>query len=151
MPDYDVWTIQMRPNVVFHNGTALDAAAVKENLDAFVASPLTGAAFNNVEKTTVTGPLTVQVTTKTPWVAFPFYLTSQVGTIAEPSTLGKTAQNHPIGTGPFSFRRLGPERPLHREAQSQLLASESAVPRHDRVHTSHRSRLARRTRSNQDQ
>jgi peptide/nickel transport system substrate-binding protein len=102
-PDYDVWTLQIRSNVVFHNGTALDAAAVKENLDAFVASELTGAAFNNVEKTTVTGPLTVQVITKTPWVAFPFYLTSQVGTIAEPSTLGTTAQNRPIGTGPFVF------------------------------------------------
>ena len=101
--DYDVWTIQVRPNVVFHNGKALDAAAVKENLDAFVSSLLTGAAFNNVEKSTVTGPLTVQVTTKTPWVAFPFYLTAQVGTIAEPSTLGKSAQNHPIGTGPFTF------------------------------------------------
>ena len=35
---------------MFHNGNALDAAAVKENLDAFVASALTGAAFNNVEK-----------------------------------------------------------------------------------------------------
>jgi peptide/nickel transport system substrate-binding protein len=100
---YDVWTIQVRPNVVFHNGKALDAAAVKANLDAFVASALTGAAFNNVEKTTVTGPLTVEVATKTPWVAFPYYLTSQVGTIAEPSTLGGSAQNHPIGTGPFTF------------------------------------------------
>jgi peptide/nickel transport system substrate-binding protein len=101
--DYNVWTIQMRPNVVFHNGKMCDAAAVKENLDAFVASLLTGAAFNNIETTKVTGALTVEVTTKTPWVAFPYYLTSQVGTIAEPSTLGGSAQDHPIGTGPFSF------------------------------------------------
>jgi peptide/nickel transport system substrate-binding protein len=101
--EYNEWTIQMRPNVEFHNGTPCNAAAIKENLDAFVASELTGAAFNNVEKTTVTGPLTVVVTTKTPWVAFPTYLTSQVGTMAEPSTLGKSAVNHPIGTGPFMF------------------------------------------------
>jgi peptide/nickel transport system substrate-binding protein len=106
--DYDVWTLQLRPNIVFHNGKALDAAAVKENLDAFVASELTGAAFNNVEKSTVTGPLTVQVTTKTPWIAFPTYLTSQVGTIAEPSTLGGSAQDHPIGTGPFVFNAWVP-------------------------------------------
>jgi peptide/nickel transport system substrate-binding protein len=101
--EYDAWTIQMRPNVMFHNGKQCDAAAVKENLDAFVSSLLTGAAFNNVEKSTVTGPLTVVVTTKTPWVAFPTYLTSQVGTIAEPSTLGGSAATHPIGTGPFIF------------------------------------------------
>jgi peptide/nickel transport system substrate-binding protein len=101
--EYNVWTIQLRPNIVFHNGVALTAAAVKENLDAFVASALTGAAFNNVEKSTVVGPLTVAVTTKTPWVAFPFYLSAQVGTIAEPSTLGGSAADHPIGTGPYIF------------------------------------------------
>jgi ABC-type transport system substrate-binding protein len=106
--EYNEWTIQIRPNIVFHNGVALNAAAVKENLDAFVASALTGAAFNNVEKSTVTGPMTVVVTTKTPWVAFPTYLTAQVGTIAEPSTLGGSAANRPIGTGPFIFESWVP-------------------------------------------
>jgi peptide/nickel transport system substrate-binding protein len=106
--DYDQWTIQMRPNVEFHNGRACDAAAVKENLDAFVASALTGAAFNNIDKTSVTGQLTLLVTTKTPWVAFPTYLSAQVGTIAEPSTLGKSAVDHPIGTGPFVFETWVP-------------------------------------------
>lgn len=101
--DHDVWTIQMRPDVYFHNGKVCDAAAVKENLDAFVSSLLTGAAFNNVESTRVNSALTLEVTTKTPWVAFPFYLTTQVGTIAEPSTLGGSAVDHPIGTGPFTF------------------------------------------------
>ena len=31
--DYTKWTITMRPNIVFHNGTPLDANAVKINLD----------------------------------------------------------------------------------------------------------------------
>ena len=34
-PDFTVWTITLRPNVKFHDGTPLDAAAVKLNLDAF--------------------------------------------------------------------------------------------------------------------
>ncbi len=43
--------------------------------------------------------------------------------------------------GPVHLRRLGPERPLHRQAQSQLLAAESPLPRHHPVHTAHRPRF----------
>ena len=40
-----VWTITMRPNLVFHNGAPCDAAAVAANFKAHQASLLTGPAL----------------------------------------------------------------------------------------------------------
>ena len=109
--DYTKWTITMRPNIVFHNGTPLDANAVKVNLDALQTGALTGPAYANVANTTVTGPLTLDVNMKTPWVPFPASINGlyQGGYIAEPSTLQKgTANTNPIGTGPFVFQQWVP-------------------------------------------
>jgi ABC-type transport system substrate-binding protein len=110
-PDYTQWTIKLRPNIQFHNGTPLDATAVKANLDAQKASLLTGPAFTAISSINVVDPLTVNVLMKSPWVSFPVYLAGQYqpGYIAEPSTLAnKTAQQHPIGTGPFVFSQWVP-------------------------------------------
>ena len=56
----------------------------------------------------MSGPLSVVVTMKTPWVAFPLYLTGTNGVVALPSTLGGRAKNNPVGTGPFVFQRWVP-------------------------------------------
>jgi peptide/nickel transport system substrate-binding protein len=103
--DYTVFTITLRPGIVFHDGTPLDAAALHLNLVKQQASILTGPAFTNIASTQITGPLTVTVTTKTPWQPFPYYLAeAQTGYIAAPSMLNnKNGTTHPIGTGPFKF------------------------------------------------
>src|SRR5437764_14695823 len=108
--DYTKWTITLRPNIVFHNGTPLDAGAVKANLDGARASAPAGPAFTNIASVDVTGPLTVTVSMNSPWVPFPVSISGQyqVGHIAEPSTLGKTASQHPVGTGPFVFQQWVP-------------------------------------------
>jgi ABC-type transport system substrate-binding protein len=109
--DYTRWTITLRPNVTFHNGAPLDANAVKVNLEAQRASPLVGPAFTNVARVDATGPLTVVVAMKSPWVPFPAQLNGQyqAGYIVEPNTLlaGK-AQSSPVGTGPFVFQQWVP-------------------------------------------
>src|SRR5262249_19837349 len=49
------WTIKLRPNIQFQNGEALDANAVKQNLDAYagknsaVSAPLFGFVMSNVD------------------------------------------------------------------------------------------------------
>ena len=48
-PDYTVWTIKLRPNIKFHDGTPLDFAALKLQLDKDVASFLVGQAFKSVD------------------------------------------------------------------------------------------------------
>ena len=109
---FDQWTITLRPNIKFHNGEALDANAVKLNLDTYrgvnpkVPSPLSSFGFKNVASVDVTGPLTVTVTTKTPWAAFPAYLygSGRTGIVA-PAQLAdpNTCQTNLIGTGPFKL------------------------------------------------
>jgi peptide/nickel transport system substrate-binding protein len=104
-PDFTVFTITLRPGIVFHDGTPLNAAALLLNLQKQAGSVLTGPAFQNVASTRVTGPLSVAVTMKTPWEPFPYYLaTPQTGYIAAPSMLNSASgTTHPIGTGPFIF------------------------------------------------
>ncbi len=110
--DYTVWTITMRPNLVFHNGAPCDAAAVAANFNAQKASALTGPALVNVSSVTVTSPLVVTVSMKSPWVPFDYYLTGGIGGqfafIAEPTWLASGSQTNPVGTGPFVFQSWNP-------------------------------------------
>ena len=116
--DYETWTITLREGVTFHDGTALDAAVVKNNLDAYRGtyprrSPkLTVFQLKNVEAVTVTGPLTVEVDTTVPWVAFPT-------TISAMGMLGQAQLDDPvscnskmIGTGPFKLASWKPDQAL---------------------------------------
>ncbi len=102
----------MRPNLVFHNGTPCDAAAVAANFNAQKASSLTGPALTTLDTVAVTSPLVVTLTMKTPWVPFDYYLTGGIGGqfafIAEPTWLASGSQTNPIGTGPFVFQEWMP-------------------------------------------
>jgi len=108
-PTYKVWTIGLRDGVKFHNGEALDAAAVKANIDSWRKGLLLGFVFENIADTRVVDPLTVEVTMKTPWVAFPSYLwtTGRTG-IAAPAQLADpaTCSTNAIGTGPFELAKF---------------------------------------------
>ncbi len=106
--DYTTWNIELRSGIKFHDGEALDAAALKQDLDAVKASALTGTAFGPVTGTTVIGPLTVAVHMSLPWTAFPAILTSQVGLVAAPAQLNANDVSHPVGTGPFVFSSWTP-------------------------------------------
>jgi peptide/nickel transport system substrate-binding protein len=102
--DYTTWTIQVRPGIKFHNGTPLDGHAVLSNLEAQLGSALAAPALFGIKSVSMTGPMTVTVTTNGPWVSFDLYLTSSLGTMLEPNSLKtKSANLQPIGTGPFVF------------------------------------------------
>ena len=47
-PDFTVFTITLRPDIVFHDGTPLNAAALLLNLQKQQSSILTGPAFQNI-------------------------------------------------------------------------------------------------------
>jgi peptide/nickel transport system substrate-binding protein len=110
---YDVWTVDLRRGVRFHDGSPMDAVAVKANLDFIVEAPLSGVAmrpmFDHVE---VVDDDTVQVFLKSPWAAFPSsYLAGQsafIRSVASMQTDDK-GSSHPVGTGPFVFERWTPD------------------------------------------
>jgi peptide/nickel transport system substrate-binding protein len=104
--DYTAWTIVLRSGISFHDGTPLNADALQLNLTKQRASPLTGPAFGAfIAGSDVSGPLSVTITMKAPWVPFDYYLAqAQTGYIAAPSMLNSAdGTSHPVGTGPFVF------------------------------------------------
>jgi peptide/nickel transport system substrate-binding protein len=108
-PEYTQWTIKLRPGIMFHDGSPLDASVVKANLDGVAKSPLTGPALFNLDTVTVVDAMTVMVSTKIPWVPFPIYLTGQLGHMAGLKQLADiTGKASPIGTGPFVFKEWVP-------------------------------------------
>jgi ABC-type transport system substrate-binding protein len=104
------WTVTLRPNLMFHDGTPCDANALQLNYERQHSSPLIGPAFaSSVVGTKVVGPLSVQVDVATPWAAFPYYLATQVGFVAAPSMLNNPdGTTHPVGTGPFTYGQWDP-------------------------------------------
>ncbi len=105
--DFTQWTIAVRDGIQFQNGEPLNADAVKLNLDRFKSGVLFQFVFPDVQDVSVVDPMTVRVTTKVPWVAFPASLwsTGRLG-IAAPAQLNddNTCPRNPIGTGPFKFQ-----------------------------------------------
>ena len=105
--DFTAFTITLRPNIVFHDGTPLDADALHLNIEHTATGVLTGPAFADFSSATVTGPLSVTINMKAPWAPFPYYLAqAQTGYIAAPSMLNSAdgGTSNPIGTGPFVFQ-----------------------------------------------
>ncbi len=111
---YTTWTITLRPNVLFHDGTPCNGAALLTNLQAQSKSLLTGIVINPTLKgITQTGPLSVAISFAKPWVPFPYYLAGgiggQIAYVVAPSMLANpNGTSHPVGTGPFMFHQWVP-------------------------------------------
>ena len=104
--DFTTWTIALRPDVTFHDGAPVDAAAVVANLEAYRSSPTTGFNFANVASVTAVDDMTVEVAMNAPWAAFPYQLVSQAGWMVSPSTIG--TNDDFVGTGPFVLESWTP-------------------------------------------
>lgn len=109
----DQWTLTLRPDVTFSDGSTLDAEAVLWSINRFNSSRGVGSALWNdsVESMEATADDTVVFTLKQPWRSFPTMLGSAHGLIvAESSDAG--GDFTPIGAGAFVFDRLVPNEEL---------------------------------------
>ncbi|WP_321793076.1 glutathione ABC transporter substrate-binding protein GsiB [Caballeronia sp. J97] len=108
-PDAKVYTIHLRRDVKFQDGTDFNADAVKAVFDR-VTNPDNKLKrynlFNKIEKTEVVDPYTVKITLKIPFSAFINVLAHPSAVMISPAALkkyGKDIAFHPVGTGPFEF------------------------------------------------
>ncbi len=97
------WTVTLRPNVEFHDGSPLTADVVLQGFKAIKASALTAQAAAPISSVTTSGDLTVVFHCVEPLVAFPSYLTTQLGSPIALSQLDKNDSQIPVGTGPFKY------------------------------------------------
>ncbi len=100
--------INLRPGVKFHDGTEMDAAAVKYSLERHLTFPGSSrkAELSATEKVEVVDPLTVKITLKSPSAPFVAQLTDRAGMIVSPKAAeaaGKDFGLHPVCAGPFKF------------------------------------------------
>jgi peptide/nickel transport system substrate-binding protein len=123
--DFTEWTITVREDVTFHDGSPLTAEVVKNNLDAYrgfvgprdaevrhpTRTPLLFLfVMENIDDVQVSGERDVVVTTKVPWVAFDAFLYSsgRLGITAQAQLDDTESCNTDlIGTGPFMLEEPG--------------------------------------------
>lgn len=110
---FDQWTLTLRPGVLFHDGTPLNAEAIKWNFDNLHKrqGSVTFGSIRDVERVEVLDELRVVYYLSKGIVPFPDMLTRAVGWPVSPTAVqryGDEAGLYPVGTGPFqlvSWRR----------------------------------------------
>jgi peptide/nickel transport system substrate-binding protein len=111
--DYTQWTIKLRTTPIhFHDGTVCDSSAIVGSLEMNVHSAQNGLALTNIDSITNPDASTVVVKMKTPWIAFPYYLSqgSSIGMVLAPAMVKASdgGDRNPVGTGPFKFKEWVP-------------------------------------------
>lgn len=108
--DHMSWTLPLRNDVKFHDGTPFNADAVVFNFERYLdESAVRGAvageigAFANVEKI---DDFTVRFNTNGPQPLLPEFLTTPSLVMGSPKAItemGQDFERNPVGTGPYSF------------------------------------------------
>ncbi|WP_182358555.1 ABC transporter substrate-binding protein [Tomitella gaofuii] len=111
--DLKTWTVELRDNVTFSDGTPLNSAAVVWSMDRYVSeSGLNSQLFSSsVADIATPDDKTVVFTLSEPWAKFWSMLATGPGIIVAPSSVdGNTFT--PIGAGPFVVDHFAPSDTL---------------------------------------
>lgn len=110
-PDGKTYTFTLRDDVTFHDGTPLDAAAVKFSFDRIVApatkSGWASSLLASYAGTEIVDPKTVKVSFSAPNAALLDGLSQSPTGIVSPTAVKKYGADfgiHPVGSGPFVFK-----------------------------------------------
>ncbi|WP_417547756.1 ABC transporter substrate-binding protein [Marinobacter segnicrescens] len=107
-PDPQTLVLNIREGVTFHDGTTLDAEAVKFNLDRNRSDPRSNIRSDlaSVESVEVSSPYQVRVKLKAPDTSLPLVLSDRAGMMVSPSAIrkfGESSDRNPVGAGPMKF------------------------------------------------
>lgn len=107
-PDNLSLTLTLRPGVQFQDGTLLDAAAVKANLERYLHASysLRKVELGPISAVTVIGPSTIRLTLSHPYAPLIAVLADRAGMMLSPTALARAGKNialHPVCAGPFNF------------------------------------------------
>jgi len=105
--DHDTWTLTLREDVTFSDGTPLDAAAVKWSQERYASMPAPEAALwnGNVSDVVVKDERTVVYELNKPWPGFPSILSTGPGMVVAKSAVAKDGAFTPVGAGAFELER----------------------------------------------
>lgn len=113
--DDTTWTLELREDVTFSDGTPLDAAAVVGSIGYYMKN----AGYNtlllatNIKDMRPDGATKVVFTLNRPWITFPNMLASGPGMVMAPAAYqGGPEKFTPIGAGPFVMDEYKPTEEL---------------------------------------
>jgi len=113
-PDGLSWTFRLRPGVRFHDGTPVDAEAVKFTFDRLrdgrFGSP-NRSLFAVIAEVRAEDPRTVTFVTAAPFAGMLEVMSESSASISSPTAVGRYARNYgrnPVGSGPYRFEEWTP-------------------------------------------
>lgn len=111
--DSTVWTLGLREDVRFSDGTLLDADAVVSSIERYIERDGGQASLwsKKVDTTEAVDDLTVEFTLTEPWVDFEYMLATAPGMIVAAGA-DEGDEFRPIGAGPFTFDSFRPDEEL---------------------------------------
>src|SRR5579872_3110160 len=110
-------TLKLRSGVKFHDGTALDAAAVKANIDRYRSAPESKrkSELEAVTDVVAVDPQTVRIELSAPYAPLLAVLADRSGMILSPAALSKLGDKigtSPVCTGPYKFVERVPQEKI---------------------------------------
>jgi peptide/nickel transport system substrate-binding protein len=113
--DEKTWQLTLRPGVRFHNGSPMEAVAVKASLERAIAMSPTAKARLDFVRIEVNDPSTLTLTTTHASPILPGLLTDPTSVIVDATAaeaMGGAFTDKPVLTGPFKVERFQQDQAL---------------------------------------
>jgi len=114
-PDLKAITLKLRPNVVFHDGTPVDTAAVIFNIQRMMdktRNPTNRPLWDPISAVEAPDPSTIVIRTSAPYAQLPNTLAHASGSLVSPAQVAKVGEKGfaqaPVGAGPYQLDNFSP-------------------------------------------
>src|SRR5882757_1704760 len=125
--------LNIRSGVTFHDGTPVDAEAVKFNLERNKIDPKSNikADLAAMESAAVTGPMQVTLKLNAPDAALPGILSDRAGMMVSPTAIKASAAGNvartPVGAGAYAFVSWADGEKIVIKRNEKILEAESSL------------------------